>query len=600
MYLRYIWIKKYGIISETGFNLDSAFTFSYNLNDRVLLIEKNDHSLSGFFGESFSAVTAIVGKNGSGKSSILAFIARNLANHKEGIAEVYEDGNFFAVFDNFILARGKDLIRNGQYVEDSGFKIVDYEEVFTLYGPTADNGAVQYPDYRKLSYVYYSNTFDIRFDYNDPSNLVDVTTNSLLWSESFISEEENSKIWQFYLKEKQRLIEGVSAIMRDPPFRLPEKFYIRIKNSAKSYKHVITIDDLEKKDLTGIAELCKKEHAYDTNTAFILLLYKNILKSRGFKRPELYKSLGYDQLKPIYNVDGKIVDVPDLSNEESENVSHIISLFIAFLAKEETELKIEEDRFDIVFTISEDNSPLFEFLTTLRNLIGTDSFLEIDFRNLSSGEYALLSVIGRLNYANMLLLEQDHSVDHVFLIMDETDLYLHPEWQRIFFNILITILPRIFPKKKIQLLITTHSPFLVSDIPKSNLIYLSKEESSEGDRCQVLQKPDKETFGANIYSLLADSFFLENGFVGEFAKIKIGDLYESLLRLREKGEVNMDRKELLREIQIKINMIGEPTIRKKLEDLFLSATQSLTLENQIVLKRQELDMLESKRKNEEN
>ena len=62
----------------------------------------------------------------------------------------------------------------------------------------------------------------------------------------------------------------------------------------------------------------------------------------------------------------------------------------------------------------------------------------------------------------------------------------------------------------------THSPFILSDIPASNILRIEEGEPSN----EVFE----QTFGANIHNLLENDFFLRNGFMGEFAKEKINDV----------------------------------------------------------------------------
>jgi hypothetical protein len=70
------------------------------------------------------------------------------------------------------------------------------------------------------------------------------------------------------------------------------------------------------------------------------------------------------------------------------------------------------------------------------------------------------------------------------------------------------------------------------------------------------------TFGANITDLFADSFFIKEGLIGEFAKNKINDMLVHLLSKRKFGKLK--QKELFESI----NLIDEPIIKDKLEDMF--------------------------------
>lgn len=73
----------------------------------------------------------------------------------------------------------------------------------------------------------------------------------------------------------------------------------------------------------------------------------------------------------------------------------------------------------------------------------------------------------------------------------------------------------------------------------------------------------KETFGANIHTLLLDSFFLPFGSLSEFAKNKIEYVIEKLNS--PKPFKGIEEKENLRKI---IGIIGEPVIKRKLLQMF--------------------------------
>jgi hypothetical protein len=67
-----------------------------------------------------------------------------------------------------------------------------------------------------------------------------------------------------------------------------------------------------------------------------------------------------------------------------------------------------------------------------------------------------------------------------------------------------------------------------------------------------------EPFGANINNILKQNFFLEKGFIGEFAKNKINELLDFI---DNKDETKKDY------IQKCIDIIGEPFIREQLQIL---------------------------------
>ena len=124
--------------------------------------------------------------------------------------------------------------------------------------------------------------------------------------------------------------------------------------------------------------------------------------------------------------------------------------------------------------------------------------------------------------------------------------------RRIIFE-LIDAVNNQFPDKTFQIIISSHSPIVLSDIPSANTTYLMRENGV------IAQHKDKtQTFGANIHTLYKDAFFIKNGLaMGEYAQTYVNNIIHDI---RTKG---FDQEN----IKNRIMMIGEPVIRKKLLQL---------------------------------
>lgn len=103
---------------------------------------------------------------------------------------------------------------------------------------------------------------------------------------------------------------------------------------------------------------------------------------------------------------------------------------------------------------------------------------------------------------------------YVNAIFDEVELYFHPDLQRRFVDILISSLQDIHLQhiKGINIVLITHSPFVMSDLPYSNILFLGKKETTE-----------QESFAANIHALLNHGFFMDYS-IGEFARKQIEEI----------------------------------------------------------------------------
>lgn len=108
---------------------------------------------------------------------------------------------------------------------------------------------------------------------------------------------------------------------------------------------------------------------------------------------------------------------------------------------------------------------------------------------------------------------------------------------------------------QVQLVLTTHSPILLSDFPSENIIYLDKNNKHTLYR-------DVGTFASNIHSLFLDAFFLDKtGTIGSFAEEKINSVVRML---RAEGKPSFSQKE----IENTIHCVGDELIRSKLMELY--------------------------------
>lgn len=145
---------------------------------------------------------------------------------------------------------------------------------------------------------------------------------------------------------------------------------------------------------------------------------------------------------------------------------------------------------------------------------------DFNLSELSSGELQLLythsDVLYHIN--NIVNAEEDTRVipyKHINVVFDEVEMYAHPEFQRNYIASLIEKLSKFNYSssqiRSINIIIATHSPFIISDVPCDNIMALKN-----GKACEIT----RQTFCANIYDLLRDPFFMESS-IGETAKFHL-------------------------------------------------------------------------------
>lgn len=185
---------------------------------------------------------------------------------------------------------------------------------------------------------------------------------------------------------------------------------------------------------------------------------------------------------------------------------------------------------------------------------------------LSSGEKQFMQTLGTIAYhlrniISVADLEGLAKYNNVNLMFDEVETCFHPEFQQKFLKSLIDMLNNcgITANISINVLLATHSPFILSDIPDSNILFLEN-----GD---LPKKSIKGTFCGNVCELLEQSFFLQSGFMGHYAKDMIIDLL-SYLKPDENADYRLQHSWNRDNSQAMINLVGEPMLKNSLMRLW--------------------------------
>jgi predicted ATP-binding protein involved in virulence len=167
-------------------------------------------------------------------------------------------------------------------------------------------------------------------------------------------------------------------------------------------------------------------------------------------------------------------------------------------------------------------------------------FSSISWSGISSGQKAYLNLFSSIwNCLNKRASSKSAEETNLICI-DEGDLYLHPQWQIEFIERLITSLPKL-SNGKTQIIITTHSPILVSDLPHQCIITLPHLHNNN----HAILKPISgatRTFGANLYDIYEQSFGLQQQRSGNISTKYIS----SIIRILDKDEISAIEQEELR------------------------------------------------------
>lgn len=250
-----------------------------------------------------------------------------------------------------------------------------------------------------------------------------------------------------------------------------------------------------------------------------------------------------------------------------DNIKDIFNLLNKMDDKYFTEEEFSIPVMDIDLSEKSAMHELFERMEQYRpDQVGvfTNCLLPYKWTHISSGEYQYAKVWGILEEygVKIKILKQSEKFSearqpNMILLLDEPENYMHPEMCRTFIHNMNELLHQRNPQSELQVILSTHSPFMLSDVLSNQIIKMDYDEMG---LC-VISNAEKPSFAANIHSIMADSFFLKYT-IGEQARLFLSekfDLFRSMLRRRDDLS-EKDRIEIKKMSELLPN-IGDELIR---------------------------------------
>ena len=328
-----------------------------------------------------------------------------------------------------------------------------------------------------------------------------------------------------------------------------EGLHYKIKVVYHNFDNLIE----NKRTSINLNEIIKYELIYNIVIGiFTQFLYQIIIIDRGAYKEERRQAI-YDSIEEVLEnlnefttIEGCFTYIVTffeklLSKKVNEielfknNIKHYIE-FIKYVSTwlevEFDNLKYNIDNKEFYIKIKKDGNGLREFYNAYKKTALYCNYLDFSWP-LSSGENNYLSLFARFYYSYVRNFK-DKVIDKnelIIILIDEADLTFHPKWQQCYMKSITEFLKNLYKNYKIQIIITTHSPIILSDIPKSNVIFIRKTNDKV-----IIEDSSKhcETFAANISTLFYDSFFMDKGSIGDIAKEQINKLLCALKPIEKK------------------------------------------------------------------
>lgn len=574
-------------IKECEYNFSPNYKFSYNPQLQTFYMQRCDSLYNGWFGQNIVNITAVVGKNGSGKTNLLDCIIKALCGQGGG----------------FIFYKHNDCIYSNIPKQFSKYKFTFEVIQFERFGSPLDSSLKEYIN--DTFVIFYSPSIDRNLSNGSShySKFEDI-------SNSYILRQSLSRLTQE--PEYARMSE-VDIMQTNDLFKILLLFIYSHKQKQHTVFETIKLPDYFELKLLYFSDTEPQHPTYKSlvqnlsNKGFKNRLKKFILTQiflseqhfpkewddkTTFEDVLLYLNNGEDYRPNIFDILCILYDSGDIKYTEgrlgglrkgyhefscSIRIESITQAFITALYCYYNYIPM---------------TPYASFGTMEQNVSNAQIVINL---GVSSGERAIYTLVsrlmgvifnkqGELHHAVINNIIHDNKFDGktIIILLDEPDLQLHPEWQQKFISLLLNLLYVYFPKVKFQIILTTHSPILLSDIPSKNVIFINKNPDGTSKVCSELNI--KETFAANIHTLYNNSFFLDGIPIGEFAKHKIEEIYARI----ESGQIEYNT-------LCDIYRIGEPVLRNILLQKYDSKRKTLPDEKRVSLLKEELAKLENKK-----
>lgn len=580
----YIYIYSYRLLKDIGISFTHQYSFSKV--GTTLSIEKNESLPNNFFGKGIASVSAIIGGNGAGKTSVMRFLMEAVVEGYrihgiDGVVVYENDGQLEIYQPDDKHYPQLDIETNLPYRNVKGLLSIPVMYYTGHFAPNIDKNDILSTELQG-SYIA-SDQWLLIHDLLSYTNYDSIYLAGRMYSYmSAYAAQNNARICELLMAD------GIDDILHD--LKMPHYVLIGINSSgvehlANSFKDKVLIP--------GYVRITKDAK----QNSIAKFIYSNIINLIAEKEPyrdALIKALeAWQKREDTGDVLKRFCQFieDDVASEEIrvlfQTIYDVLSVLFSIAQYEET-----SDVFYI--ETGNDSQKLRDFIDRVLNthFFLTAKFFDIYYSHglynntiLSSGEQEMLNLLSRIYYGIVLQPKRICNITApTLLLLDEAEIGFHPEWQQRYVSLILQFLQKLMlvkPVVKFQVIITSHSPIILSDIPLCCVNILEQDN----DRVTKVREGEAETFSENIFNLYRRAFVMRDGLIGAFAADKL----KMLFKKAEQGKID-------EEMMKGVELIGDMRIKDAL-------LEEISFHNHAIAKRyyqQKLDELNRRTVNEEN
>ncbi|MBC6606940.1 hypothetical protein H8B13_08935 [Hymenobacter sp. BT188] len=630
----YIEDHEYLFDGPQSVNFGGKFLYSFSKGESadniIVTREANSSFIEGFFNLTSSKslttnLSAIVGQNGAGKSSLLDIIRSTFIRNQ------------------YALPQSRSLLLVESTIEDKVFVLRnDFDQISLSYKVTDEKGKskdkveeLTLTPNKKIQTLYYSPHFDYKYNPNfDNIDEYDISFDRILEEDlEELSEKDTNDGGNSYsisqelvFKNSLRQIEFLSSdlvtkhnIFRDIyPLKEHGNPILEIRgykkaerdwNTPNGFRQILElINNKNEQELGDWAKVRddgnldqSEVHKYifkrEVITAILSIIHQQMEKENHYLSEGRFPFADLkDNLDKLSSYELLNLFIENAEIGKGKNSSRILAEsglreLIDKIFSAVDDIHTEPLVNNRAFRTSKENA--IEILSLQRKFVNTfnryyhlfvkadkdytlsDNYKIEGFVNympfdqrLSSGEHALLNLFSRIYHFLAVNLRDNQFRklhDHYIVLLDEADLSFHPTWKRRYVKALLQTLPFFFEQldkhPSIQIIFTTHDPLTLSDLPNQNVVYLKR--SSYEEVTNVVDYNDEDRPSSTFGANISE--LLAGSFFMDGALV--GDfaqdvIHDTIKWLKSTNKENFDRYSKI------IKMIDEPIVQTKLAEMY--------------------------------
>lgn len=636
MELVYLWLKDYKNIEQIGCSLNANYSemeTEYNVDKNFLLITLVKQDYVNVFDNNLNIKT-IIGANGSGKSNLCSALISILRGCYTRDVDDYFDTicpeKYFLLYKNnekyecFTNCNKTEVRINNDLIQAETKKANEWCALFKPFLNIEEDNLLIFPKEvhmqdiikKKMeNYFYYD-----RFRLYDTSHALRELFNENKEKKFKILSDKN----QYLTFDKYGYEINILQEFEWLTHQINNKLCLGIKKGNTAFSSIWNLVDMLRDSNNLIIDKAKRFEYKNIDEVAHVVISNGCFEFVLIKIAEIFYFLeGQENIINLKNLDKILINLNEIDYKKKHIelkgfYEEILSKFNQELKDEQIKSQLErsnliDDFINLIQTCILFESKLIDNNKFLKNILTTDdgnvyrpklehmidvninkltkemktlnnlgifkqNFYNIrndklySFYDLSTGEQRILRF-----FADILSVKNNEKTkETAIFVFDEMDLSWHPEWQRKMVYYIIDFFKKINLNGINNIIFTTHSPFILSDMPKENVIMLQRGENGNAKIVPNIEN----TFCANIYDLFNNNFFLGDcdGIctIGEFAKEYIEEIqkrlniYEPFIcdtifmhpALINDNKLNL--KGNIEDIHKKIEIIGEPVIKNAL------------------------------------